>query len=59
MLTFRVSDKTEIGNGEAASFSISIKIYEDSPVNAAVIIKTSEGEFQIPILVDVKSGENK
>ena len=53
------SDKTEIGNGEAASFSISIKIYEDSPVNAAVIIKTSEGEFQIPILVDVKNAENK
>lgn len=53
------SDKTEIGSGEAASFNISIKIYEDSPVNAAVIIKTSEGEFQIPILVDVMSSDNK
>jgi hypothetical protein len=47
------SDKTEIGSGETATLNISIKIYEDSPVNAAVIIKTSEGEFQIPILVDV------
>ncbi len=53
------SDKSEISNGEAASFSISIKIYEDSPVNAAVIIKTSEGEFQIPILVDVQGSDNK
>jgi hypothetical protein len=52
------SDKTEIGIGETASFDISIKIYEDSPVNAAVIIKTSEGEFQIPILVDIKSNDN-
>jgi hypothetical protein len=52
-------DKTEIGIGETASFNISIMIYEDSPVNAAVIIKTSEGEFQIPILVDIKSSENK
>ncbi len=52
------SDKTEIAHGEAASLNISIKIYEDSPVNAAVIIKTSEGEFQIPILVDVKGGDN-
>jgi hypothetical protein len=53
------SDKTEISNGEAASFNISIKIFEDSPVNAAVIIKTSEGEFQIPILVDVQGSDNK
>jgi hypothetical protein len=49
------SDKTTIGSGESASFSISIKIFEDSPVNAAVIIKTSEGEYQIPILVDIKA----
>ena len=49
------SDKTEISTGETATLSISIKIYEDSPVNAAVFIRTSEGEFQIPILVDVLS----
>jgi len=49
------ADKTTIGAGDKASFDISIKIYEDSPVNAAVIIKTSEGEYQIPILVDIKS----
>ncbi len=49
------SDKTTIGTGEMVSFDITIKIYEDSPVNAAVIIKTSEGEYQIPILVDIKS----
>jgi hypothetical protein len=49
------SDKTTINAGESASFNISIKIYEDSPVNAAIIIKTSEGEYQIPILVDVKA----
>lgn len=53
------SDKTEIETGEAASFNISIQIFEDSPVNAAIIIKTSEGEFQIPILVDIKNIENK
>lgn len=53
------SDKTEISKGEAASIDISIMIYEDSPVNAAVIIKTSEGEFQIPILVDVKGNDIK
>jgi hypothetical protein len=50
-----VSDKTTINSGEAASFNISIKIYEDSPVNAAITIKTSEGEYNIPIFVDVKS----
>lgn len=49
------SDKTEISKGETATINISIKIYEDSPVNAAVFIRTSEGEFQIPILVDVLS----
>lgn len=49
------SDKTEIAKGETATINISIKIYEDSPVNAAVFIRTSEGEFQIPILVDVLS----
>lgn len=48
------SDRMSIGKGEAASLSISIKIFEESSVNAAVIIKTSEGEFQIPVLVDVK-----
>lgn len=49
------SDKTEITKGETATINISIKIYENSPVNAAVFIRTSEGEFQIPILVDVLS----
>lgn len=44
-----------LGNGESESVKITIKIYEDSPVNAAVIIKTSAGEFQIPITVDVTS----
>ncbi len=49
------SDKMSIANGEAASLSISIKLYEETTVNAAVTIKTNQGEFQIPILVDVKS----
>jgi hypothetical protein len=49
------SDKNTIGVGETASLNIAIKLYEESAVNAAVIIKTSEGEFQIPILVDVKA----
>lgn len=52
------SDKMEIAANETATLDISIKIYEDSPVNAAVIIKTSEGEFQIPILVDIQSAGN-
>jgi len=49
------SDKMVLASGEAASLSINIKIYEESAINAAIIIKTSEGEFQIPILVDVKA----
>jgi hypothetical protein len=49
------SDKMEIASGETAKLDISIKLYEDSPVNAAVFIRTSEGEFQIPILVDILS----
>lgn len=49
------SDKTSLNSGESASLSISIKLYEESPVNAAIIIKTSEGEFQLPILVDIKN----
>ncbi len=53
------SDKTELAGNETATLNISIKIFEDSPVNAAVIIKTSEGEFQIPILVDVIPGGSK
>jgi len=48
------SDKTHLTTGEAASLKISIKIYEESAINAAIIIKTSEGEFQIPVLVEVK-----
>lgn len=50
-----LSDKMSIANGEAASLSIAIKLYEETTVNAAVMIKTNQGDFQIPILVDVKS----
>ena len=50
-----IPDKTVISKGETASFDISIKIYEDSPVNAAITIKTSEGDYSIPIFVDVKA----
>jgi hypothetical protein len=42
-----------LNNGENEIIKVTIKIYEDSPVNAAVIIKTSAGEFQVPITVDV------
>lgn len=49
------SDKMVLKAGEGASLSISIKIYEESAINAAIIIKTSEGEYQIPVLVDVKA----
>lgn len=49
------SDKMILQSGEAASLDISIKIYEESTINAAIIIKTTEGEYQIPVLVDVKS----
>lgn len=49
------SDKMLLHGGEAASLNISIKIYEESAINAAIIIKTSEGEVQIPVLVDVKT----
>ena len=48
------NDKTVLKTGEAASVNITIKIFEDSPVNAAVVIKTSEGDYQIPIFVDIK-----
>jgi hypothetical protein len=49
------SDKTHLTSGETATLNISIKIFEESAINAAVIVKTSEGEFQIPVLVDVKA----
>jgi len=49
------SDRMSILSGEAAALNISIKIYEESAINAAIIIKTSEGDFQIPVLVDVKT----
>jgi hypothetical protein len=49
------SDKNILASGEAASLDIRIKIYEESEINAAVIVKTTEGEFQIPVLVEVKS----
>lgn len=49
------TDKTTINAGETASFNVSIKIYEDSPVNAAITIRTSIGEYNIPVFVDVKS----
>jgi hypothetical protein len=45
----------QIHGGENASLDISIMIYEESAINAAILIKTTEGEFQIPVLVDVKS----
>ena len=49
------SDKMVLAPGETASLDIKIKIYEESEINAAVIIRTSEGEFQIPVLVEVKA----
>jgi hypothetical protein len=49
------SDKMTLHTGESANLDISIKIYEESAINAAIIIKTSEGEFQIPVLVEVKN----
>jgi hypothetical protein len=49
------SDKTTIDLRETATITISIKIYEESAVNAAAIIRTDAGEFEIPILVDVKA----
>lgn len=48
------NESSVLKSGEAASFNITIKIFEDSPVNAAVVIKTSEGDYQIPIFVDIK-----
>lgn len=48
------SDKMMLLPGETASLSISINIYEESAINAAIIVKTTEGEFQIPVLIDVK-----
>lgn len=50
-----VTDKTTLAVGEGAQINVTIKLFEESAVNAAVIVKTSEGEFQIPILVDVKA----
>lgn len=49
------SDKTILKTSEVASIQIAIKIFEDAPVNAAVEIKTSEGDFQIPIFVEIKN----
>lgn len=49
------ADKMVLKSGEASSLNISIKIYEESAINAAIIIKTSEGEIQIPVLVEVKA----
>lgn len=48
------SDKMKLTAGETATLNISIKIYEESAINAAIIVKTSVGEFQIPVLIDVK-----
>jgi len=48
-------DKQSIAVGETATIDISIKLYEESDVNAAVTIKTSEGEFQVPVLVTAKA----
>lgn len=52
-----VTDKMTLSPGETATLDISIMIYEESAINAAVIIKTTEGELQIPVLVDVKAKE--
>ncbi len=52
------SDKMSIDLRETATLTISIKIYEESAVNAAAIIRTDAGEFEIPILVDVKAKLN-
>ncbi|HMQ80761.1 MAG TPA: DUF1573 domain-containing protein [Ignavibacteria bacterium] len=49
------ADKMALMSGETSNLDISIKIYEESAINAAIIIKTTEGEFQIPVLVDVKA----
>jgi hypothetical protein len=49
------SDRNVIAGGGEASIDIKIKIYEESTINAAVIIRTTEGEIQIPVLVEVKS----
>lgn len=49
------SNKMMLSSGEEASLDISIKIYEESAINAAIIIKTTDGEYQIPVLVDVKA----
>jgi hypothetical protein len=49
------SDKMSLAPGETATMNISIKIFEESAINAAIIIKTTEGEFQIPVFVDVKT----
>ena len=48
------SDKQTIEVGETATLQILVKLYEESAVNAAAIVKTDAGEFQIPVLVDVK-----
>lgn len=49
------ADKNALLKGDKAKLDIAIKIYEDSPINAAIIIRTTEGDFQIPVLVDVKN----
>jgi hypothetical protein len=48
------ADKMVLKAGEGTTLNIAIKIYEESAINAAIIINTSAGEFQIPVLVDVK-----
>ena len=50
-----LSDKMKLSPGETASMVVTIKIFEESAINAAIIIKTSDGEFQIPVFVDVKT----
>ncbi len=49
------ADKMALMSGDTSNLDITIKIYEESAINAAIIIKTTEGEFQIPVLVDVKA----
>lgn len=48
------SDKKILSAGETSNLEISIKLFEETTINATIFIKTSEGDFQIPVLVDVK-----
>lgn len=49
------SDNVNLPSGSASSIIISVKMFEDSPVNATVTVKTSAGDYYVPILVDAKA----